>query len=192
MRKGELSRKTKETEIFISMNLDGSGKYEIDTGVGFFDHMLELFSCHSGIDLVVKAKGDIKVDGHHCVEDVGITLGKLLTTLLGNKSGIERYAVSYVPMDESLARTVIDISGRPYICYKAKLAGKIGEFDAELIEEFFRAIATYGMLTVHIELLDGSNLHHMAEAAFKSFARALSKAVKITSDKIPSSKGILE
>lgn len=193
MREGRQERKTKETEICVKMNLDGNGAYDISTGVGFFDHMLELFSCHSGIDLFVSVKGDIKVDAHHSVEDVGIVMGKLLHELLGDKKGIARYATSYIPMDETLARTVIDVSGRPCLVYLADgLKGKTGDFDTELTEEFFRAFCSYGMITAHVELLYGGNLHHMAEAVFKSFAHALSDAVKTTGEKIPSSKGILE
>ncbi|MDR2201895.1 MAG: imidazoleglycerol-phosphate dehydratase HisB [Clostridiales bacterium] len=192
MRKGIKERKTKETEILIKLNLDGSGANAIDTGVGFFDHMLELFACHGGFDLEVACKGDVKVDAHHSVEDIGITLGKLFYELLGDKRGIARYAVSYVPMDEALARTVVDISGRPYLEYGGSLRGKIGDFDAELVEEFLRAFATYSLTTLHVDIIRGANLHHMAEAVFKSLARALSSAVKIVGDKIPSSKGSLE
>ncbi len=192
MRIGETERKTKETSISVKLNLDGSGKNSIDTGVGFLDHMLELFACHGSFDLDVICKGDTKVDAHHSVEDIGIVLGKQIYALLGDKKGINRYANCYVPMDESLARSVIDVSGRPFLAFNGQLKGKIGEFDAELIEEFFRAVATYGLMTVHIDVLAGSNLHHIAEAVFKSFARALKEAVKITGDKIPSSKGSLE
>ena len=192
MRKGNKDRNTKETRISVSWNLDGSGKNSIDTGVGFFDHMLELFACHGGFDLEVRCDGDIKVDAHHSVEDIGIVMGKLLHELLGDKKGIERYASFYVPMDESLARSVIDISGRPYLCFNADLSGKTGDFDAELVEEFFRAFCTYGLITAHIDVIRGGNLHHTAEAVFKSFARALKAAVKVTGDKIPSSKGTLE
>lgn len=194
MRIAETTRKTKETEISIALNLDGSGKYKINTGVGFFDHMLELFSAHSGFDLNISCKGDTNVDAHHSVEDIGIVLGKLLYEALGDKRGIERYAAFYVPMDESLARCVVDISGRPYTVFGGAdmLSGKIGEFDAELIEEFFRAFATYGLITLHIDIIRGGNLHHTAEACFKAFARALKTAVKITGTEIPSSKGVLE
>lgn len=192
MRKGTKERNTRETKISVSLNLDGTGKNSIDTGVGFFDHMLELFACHGKFDLQVRCDGDTKVDAHHSVEDVGIVLGKLFYELLGDKKGIERYATVYVPMDESLARTVVDISGRPYLCFDAELSGKIGEFDAELIEEFFRAFCTYGLITAHIDVIRGNNLHHKAEAAFKSFALALKAAVAVTGTEIPSSKGTLE
>ncbi len=193
MRAGQTERKTKETQISIKMDLDGSGKYSVSTGIGFFDHMLELFACHSGIDLEVNVKGDLKVDGHHSVEDVGIVMGKLLHELLGDKKGIRRYAVSYIPMDETLARTVIDMSGRPCCVFNCNgLRGKIGEFDAELVEEFFRAVCSYGMLTLHTEVMYGTNLHHIAEAVFKSFAHALGDAVKVCGDTVLSSKGVLE
>lgn len=191
MRQGELTRRTKETDIFVKLNLDGEGNYKINTGIGFLNHMLELFACHGQFDLEVECKGDKDVDFHHSVEDIAITMGKLIVSLLGDKRGIARYATSFVPMDESLARTVLDISGRPYLVFSAPLKGKIGEFDSELTEEFFRAIATYGMLTTHIEA-NGENMHHIAEAVFKSFARALSSAVKIVGNKIPSSKGMIE
>ena len=154
MRKGTKQRNTKETKISVSLDLDGTGKNSINTGVGFFDHMLELFACHGKFDLNVRCDGDIKVDAHHSVEDVGIVMGKLFHELLGDKKGIERYATVYVPMDESLARSVVDISGRSYLSYNAELKGKIGDFDAELTEEFFRAFCTYGLITAHIDVLD--------------------------------------
>jgi imidazoleglycerol-phosphate dehydratase len=194
MRKGELSRKTRETDIKIALNLDGAGNADIDTGAGFFDHMLELFAVHGGFDLSVRCSGDLNVDGHHSVEDIGITMGKLLNTLLADKRGIARFACETVPMDEALARAVIDLSGRPYLSFKAPegcLKGKTGEFDLELIEEFLRAIGTYGLFTLHVQIEDGKNGHHIAEAVFKAFARALKAAVRIVSDKIPSSKGVL-
>lgn len=197
MRTGQLERLTKETKIKIHMNLDGCGKYSIKTGIGFFDHMLELFSYHSGIDLNIECEGDTHVDGHHSVEDIGITIGKLINSLLADKRGIARYACSYIPMDESLARTVIDISGRPYLVLDIKNAsdcfkGKLGDFDLELVEEFLRAVSTYGLLTVHTQVIYGTNLHHIAEAIFKSFAHALKDAIKIVGTEVPSSKGMLE
>ena len=192
MRIGKEERKTKETDIAIEWNLDGAGKYDIKTGIGFFDHMLELFACHGKFDLTVKCKGDLKVDGHHSVEDIGIVLGKLLYKLLGDKKGIARYAASCVPMDESLARSVIDIGGRPFLVFGGDIKDKIGDFDTELVREFFRALATYGMFTLHLEILYGANAHHKVEAAFKSFARALSEAVKLSGDGVLSSKGMLE
>jgi len=193
MREGTLNRKTKETDIDVKLNLDGAGVCDINTGVGFFDHMLELFAVHGSFDMSVKCAGDLKVDGHHSIEDVGITLGKLINKLLGDKKGIARYACQTIPMDEALARAVIDISGRPFIAYDVLLeTAKVGDFDCELCEEFFRAVATYGMLTVHITKLAGKNTHHIIEACFKAFARALKEAVKITGDKVLSSKGMLE
>lgn len=193
MRTGQKERRTKETQISVKMNLDGTGKYSVSTGIGFLDHMLELFSCHSGIDLELMVKGDLNVDAHHSVEDTGIVIGKLLHELLGDKKGIARYATSYIPMDETLARTVIDVSGRPCCVFNCDgLKGKIGEFDAELVEEFFRAVSSYGMLTIHTEVLYGNNLHHIAEAVFKSFAHALHDAVAIVGNSVPSSKGVLE
>jgi len=193
MRTGLKERRTKETQISVKMNLDGTGKYSVNTGIGFFDHMLELFSSHSGMDLELTVKGDLNVDAHHSVEDTGIVIGKLLHELLGDKNGIARYATSYIPMDETLARTVIDVSGRPCFVFNCDgLKGKIGEFDAELVEEFFRAVSSYGMLTIHTEVLYGNNLHHIAEAVFKSFAHALHDAVAIVGNSVPSSKGVLE
>ncbi|MCI8595713.1 MAG: imidazoleglycerol-phosphate dehydratase HisB [Clostridia bacterium] len=193
MRTGQKERRTKETQISVKMNLDGTGKYSVNTGIGFFDHMLELFSSHSGMDLELTVKGDLNVDAHHSVEDTGIVIGKLLHELLGDKNGIARYATSYIPMDETLARTVIDVSGRPCFVFNCDgLKGKIGEFDAELVEEFFRAVSSYGMLTIHTEVLYGNNLHHIAEAVFKSFAHALHDAVAIVGNSVPSSKGVLE
>ncbi|HEY8390243.1 MAG TPA: imidazoleglycerol-phosphate dehydratase HisB [Clostridia bacterium] len=191
-RAGELKRTTKETDIYISLNLDGEGKNDIDTGIGFFDHMLELFAVHGNFDLTVKCKGDLKVDGHHTVEDVGIVLGKLINSLLGDKKGIARYAEKTIPMDEALIRAVIDVSGRPFLACDLDCSGIIGNFEAELAEEFFRALSTYGMFTLHLNKLAGKNIHHIIEAAFKAVSRALSASVVIVSDKIPSSKGIIE
>jgi imidazoleglycerol-phosphate dehydratase len=193
MRKDTIARKTKETDITVTLNLDGKGVCDISTGVGFFDHMLELFAVHGGFDLTVKCKGDLKVDGHHSVEDVGITLGKLINKLLGDKKGIARYACQAVPMDEALARVVLDLSGRPYIAYDVACeTSAVGDFDCELAEEFFRSVAVYGMMTLHISKLAGKNTHHIIEACFKAFARALKDAVRITGDKVLSSKGVLE
>jgi len=187
----KITRKTKETDISLELNLDGSGSHNIKTGIGFFDHMLELFSCHSGFDLKVECSGDLKVDGHHSVEDIGIVLGKALADIVGDKKGIARYGLAYVPMDESLARCVIDFSGRAHLEFKEQLNGKLGEFDLELVEEFFKAVSTNAGLTLHIELLYGTNTHHKVEAIFKAFARSLAQAVKVVGDKVLSSKGIL-
>jgi len=192
-RKGNLDRKTKETDIKIALNLDGGGKAEIKTGVGFLDHMLELFAVHSGFDLSISCAGDTIVDGHHSVEDIGITMGKLFNKLIGDKKGIARYSSKTIPMDEALAMAAVDVSGRPFLAFNpGNMKGKAGEFDTELVDEFLRAFCTYGMVTAHVIVMDGRNNHHMAEAVFKAFARALSKAVKIVSDKVPSSKGMLE
>ncbi len=193
MRKAKTVRKTKETDILIELDLDGNGKADIDTGIGFFDHMLGIIAVHGGMNLTVKCKGDLNVDGHHTVEDIGIVLGKLLAEALGDKKGIARFACEYVPMDDSLARSVIDISGRSFLVYNAgHLTGMIGNYDADLTEEFFRAVCSYGMINLHIDLLRGSNTHHMCEAIFKSFARALGAATRIVTDKVLSTKGSLE
>lgn len=191
-RQAEIVRDTKETHIKLFVDIDG-GQVSVDSGIGFFDHMLELLGYHSGFGLEVECKGDTRVDGHHSVEDVGIALGKALAKAVGDKRGIARYATVTIPMDESLATVSIDFSGRPFLVFNADFtAAKVGEFDLELVEEFFRAVATYGGITLHVNLHYGVNNHHKAEAIFKAFARALSAAVRIVSDEIPSSKGVLE
>ncbi|MCI8420821.1 MAG: imidazoleglycerol-phosphate dehydratase HisB [Clostridia bacterium] len=193
MRKSQIERNTKETQIALSLNLDGDGKYDVDTGVGFFDHMMTLFACHSGFDLSVKCKGDVRVDGHHSVEDIGIVLGKAIAQALGDKVGIKRYSSVTIPMDESLANVTVDISGRQFLVFNAEgMTGKVGDFDIELVEEFFRAVANQAGLTLHINLRYGSNNHHKIEAIFKAFARALKEATEVVGNKIPSSKGMLE
>lgn len=155
--------------------------------------MLELFACHSGFDFAVKCRGDVRVDGHHSIEDIGIVLGKAIAQALGDKVGIKRYSHVVLPMDESLASVTLDVSGRPFLVFNAEgMTGKVGDFDIELVEEFFRAIANYGGLTIHINLLYGSNSHHKIEAIFKAFARALKDATAVVGDKLPSSKGVLE
>ena len=191
MRTAEIVRKTRETDIRLSLNLDGTGKNDIDTGVGFLNHMLELFSVHSGADLEVKCVGDTQVDYHHSVEDVGICLGQAFRQALGEKRGIARFADRVIPMDECAAQVALDISRRPYLSFCCKLEGKIGTFDAELVEEFFRAFSTNAGVNLYMALLRGGNLHHEAEAMFKAFAKCVQDAVKVTSDKIPSSKGVL-
>ena len=192
MRTEKVTRQTKETDITAEINLDGRGSAEIDTGIGFFDHMLTAFAVHGGFDLKLRCRGDLEVDGHHSVEDIGIVLGKLLAGALGDKKGIARFACEYVPMDDALARSVLDISGRPYLVYNAgHLTGYIGTYDADLTEEFFRAVCSNAMITLHIDLLRGANTHHMCEAIFKSFGRALGAASRIVSDKVLSSKGSL-
>lgn len=192
MRASKITRKTKETDIILELNLDGSGIRTIDSGIGFLDHMLELLSAHGNFDLNVKCSGDTKVDDHHTVEDIGICLGKALAQALGDKKGIQRYASFTIPMDEALSTVNLDLSGRPYLVYNADIKGKTGTFDVELTEEFFRAVSTYGGITMHMSVLDGSNNHHIVESLFKAFARALSLASRVVSDQIPSSKGILE
>lgn len=194
-RKIELNRKTAETDINMSLNLDGSGRSHIDTGIGFFDHMLTLFSRHSFCDLDIKASGDLKVDAHHTVEDTGIVLGQAIRQTLGNKSGISRYGSAHVPMDEALAMAVIDLGGRPYLVFNMTLpsGGKTGEMDNELVEEFFRAVVNNAGMNLHIKVYYGNNAHHMIEAAFKAFARALNAAVRTDAriEGILSTKGIL-
>lgn len=191
MRKAEIKRQTKETSVELSLNLDGNGAYQIDTGTGFFNHMLELFSVHSQIDLSVFCKGDLDVDCHHTVEDVGICLGQAVKAALADKRGIARFADRVIPMDDCAVLCAVDISGRPYLNFEANLSGKIGDFDSELVEEFLRAFCTHAGINCYVKLLKGGNLHHSAEAVFKALARCMSDAVKVVSDKIPSSKGIL-
>ena len=193
MRRAEVSRKTKETEIELKIDLDGSGVSEISTGVGFFDHMLTHIARHGLFDLEVSATGDLEVDAHHTVEDIGICLGKAFSQALGDAAGITRFGHAVAPMDEALAETAVDISGRPFLAFDAQLTGKVGEFDAELVEEFFRAFAVNSKITLHIGLRYGSNAHHCIEGIFKAFARALSGAVRIDPRVagVPSTKGTL-
>ncbi|HEX7010033.1 MAG TPA: imidazoleglycerol-phosphate dehydratase HisB [Phycisphaeraceae bacterium] len=195
-RTATLSRQTKETDIRVELNLDpaSSGDYENRTGVGFFDHMLDHLARHGRLGLKVTARGDTHVDDHHTVEDVGILLGQALAQALGDKKGICRYGFASVPMDEALARVSLDLSGRPYLVFDAAFSqpsAKIGTFDVQLVREFFQAFVQAGRFTCHIEAPRGKNDHHLAEAIFKAFARALQQAVNITSDDIPSTKGVL-
>lgn len=193
-RTAEISRKTKETSIQLSLNLDGTGTGSIKTGVGFFDHMLDLLCRHSLIDLNTTATGDLHVDAHHTVEDVGIVLGQALEKALGDKRGIYRYGWAVVPMDESLAEVAIDLSGRPAFVFNAPFRGNlIGEFPAELVEEFLKSIATNGKLNLHVNVRYGTNNHHISEAIFKAAAKALRQAVSIDprNDAVPSTKGSL-
>lgn len=177
MRTATVNRETKETNISISLNLDGTGKSEISTGIGFFDHMLEAFSRHSFIDLKVSVKGDLRVDGHHSVEDTGIVLGEALKKALGDKAGIKRYGSFVLPMDETLVVCAVDFCGRPYLNYDLKFTmPRIGELDSELIREFFYAVSYSAGMNLHLKQLDGSNNHHIAEAAFKAFAKAVDMA----------------
>lgn len=195
MRAGEISRKTNETEISVSVELDGTGQYSVSTGVGFFDHMLEQLSKHSLIDLKVSAKGDLHIDDHHTVEDVGIALGQAFRAAIGDKKGITRYADAYLAMDEALVRAAVDVSGRPFLVFGAEFpVEKIGTFDTQLVEEFFRAFAMNAGITLHLDLIRGLNAHHIAEASFKAAARALRSALEIdprAGDAIPSTKGTL-
>ena len=194
-RTARAERKTKETDISLELMLDPAGEpqYANNTGVGFLDHMLDHVARHGRLDLSVTATGDTHVDDHHTVEDVGIALGQALAEALGDKKGIERYGFASVPMDEALARVSIDLSGRPALVVDAPLpeGGKIGSFDIQLIREFFTAVANTGRFNCHIEVPSGTNHHHIAEAIFKAFGRALAQAAAITSDNIPSTKGIL-
>lgn len=174
----QLDRKTNETNITIEVNLDGEGIYNIDTGIGFFDHMLTLAARHGIMDLNIKAEGDLYVDAHHTVEDVGIALGKCIEKALGDKKGITRYGTSFLPMDETLAMISMDLSGRPYLVFEAEFSSPmVGEMDTELVEEFFRAVAFNAGITLHAKVLYGKNAHHMIEALFKAFGRALREAV---------------
>ena len=192
MRNASIERNTSETNISLSLALEGTGGREIDTGIGFLDHMLDLFSAHSGFDLNVLCKGDTQVDGHHTAEDVGICLGQALKEALKDKKGIRRYASLALPMDEALVLCAVDISGRGILQYHLPMAvEKIGTFDVQLLEEFFQAFAVHAGITLHIRLLDGRNAHHIAEAAFKATARVLKDAVQIVSDTVPSTKGVL-
>lgn len=188
------SRSTAETEIGLSLALDGTGEGSRRTGVGFFDHLLDALARHGRLDLSIEARGDLETGAHHTVEDTGIVLGQALDEALGDRAGIARFGEATVPMDEALASAVIDISGRPYTAFRADLpSGSIGGFDADLAEEFFRAVAGAAKLTLHIRVAEGSNAHHMVEAAFKAFARALRAAVAVDPSEpgVPSTKGLL-
>ncbi len=192
MRSFQTSRKTKETDIQIEIELDGSGKADISTGIGFFDHMLTALCVHAGLDLLVLAKGDLQVDCHHTVEDIGIVLGDALAGALGDKSGIERYGFFYAPLDESLALCSIDISGRPYLVFQCPFdRAFVGELETDMIKEFFRALATRAGITLHINLMYGANDHHKAEAVFKAFAHALKAAIQSNGKGALSTKGVL-
>lgn len=178
MRQAVKERKTLETAVSVSIGLDGSGKADIATGVGFFDHMLTLLAKHGFLDLQVKAQGDLQVDCHHTVEDCGIVLGEALKAAVGDKSGIHRYGSCFIPMDEALAQVVLDFSGRPYLVFEAEIPKiTLGNYDTEITEEFFRAVAVASGMTLHIRVLYGKNVHHIIEAVFKAFARALAEAV---------------
>src|ERR1700682_3315360 len=195
MRKASVKRTTKETDVEVAIDLDGTGASSISTGIGFLDHMLDLVARHSRIDLTVKAKGDLHIDQHHTTEDVGIGLGQAVKKALGDMRGITRYADVHVPMDETLTRVAIDISGRPVLVFRVEFPrDKIGEFDVDLVREFFQAFTTNAGVTLHVETLYGDNSHHVAESCFKGLARALRAAVALdpaAKNEIPSTKGSL-
>ena len=193
MREATVTRNTKETKITVTVRLDGKGENDISTGIGFFDHMLTALSKHSGISIVIKADGDLHVDGHHTVEDTGIVLGQALMQALGDKSGIARYGSAYIPMDEALSFCALDLSNRPYVVFRGSFTNQmIGSYDACLTEEFFRALAVNAGVTLHLEMCYGSTDHHKCEALFKAFAHALKAAVKENEDgTVLSTKGAL-
>ncbi|HWN17915.1 MAG TPA: imidazoleglycerol-phosphate dehydratase HisB [Gemmatimonadales bacterium] len=194
-RVGEINRKTKETDLHVRVNLDGTGQAKVKTGIGFFDHMLEALARHGLLDLIVEARGDLHVDGHHTVEDTGIVLGQAIAQALGDRAGIRRYADAMVPLDEALVRCVVDVSGRPYLSYHIDIPKwqMLGDYDVFLTPEFFRALVLNAGLTVHLDLIRGDNPHHIVEAAFKAFARSLDDATvldpRVTG--VPSTKGTL-
>ncbi|MCF3933967.1 imidazoleglycerol-phosphate dehydratase HisB [Acuticoccus sp. M5D2P5] len=193
-RKADISRRTQETAISVSVDLDGGGARTIKTGIGFFDHMLDQLARHSGISMTIEAEGDLHIDDHHTVEDVGIALGEAILAAVGDKRGITRYADCLLPMDETLTRVALDLSGRPFIVFRTAFhTDKIGTFDTQLVREFFTALAMNSRMTLHIETLYGDNDHHIAESCFKGVARALGEAVRITAPggAIPSTKGTL-
>jgi len=192
---GEANRKTSETEVRVRVSLDGSGRAHVETGIGFFDHMLEALARHALLDLTVEASGDLHVDGHHTVEDTGIALGQAIAKALGDRAGIRRYADALVPLDEALVRAVIDVSGRPYLAYNVDIPKwqMLGDYDVFLTPEFFRALIQNAGLTVHLDLVRGDNPHHIVEATFKAFARALGDATALDPRVrgVPSTKGVL-
>ncbi|WP_375201750.1 imidazoleglycerol-phosphate dehydratase HisB [Hyphococcus sp.] len=195
MRAATVERKTRETEIFVAVELDGSGDYDVETGIGFFDHMLEAFAKHSMIDLKVRAEGDLHIDMHHTVEDVGIVMGQAIAKALGDCAGVRRFGASYIPMDETLSRATIDISKRPYLIWRVNFARpKVGDMDTELFKEWFHALAMNAGLTLHVENLYGENTHHIIESCFKATARAFRDALEMdprSDGGAPSTKGSL-
>ncbi|MBW7852433.1 MAG: imidazoleglycerol-phosphate dehydratase HisB [Rhodospirillales bacterium] len=195
MRRAKVERITKETEIRLELNLDGTGAYDVATGVGFLDHMLEQLARHSLIDLTLRAKGDLHIDAHHTTEDVGIALGEAVSRALGDRKGIGRYGAAYIPMDETLTRVAIDLSNRPYLVWKVDFTRpKLGDMDTELFKEWFQAFAQAAGATLHVEALYGANNHHIVESCYKGLARALRQAVEIDprkADAVPSTKGTL-
>jgi imidazoleglycerol-phosphate dehydratase len=195
MRKAEVQRDTKETQVFVALDLDGRGESRLESGIPFLDHMLDQIARHGGLDLTVRAKGDLEIDAHHTVEDIGITLGMALAKALGDKKGIRRFGHAYVPLDEALSRAVVDFSGRPGLEYNVKFTrARVGEFDVDLTHEFFQGLVNHAQATVHIDNLRGDNSHHQCETVFKAFARALRMAVEPdprASGAVPSTKGAL-
>lgn len=195
MRQARITRKTAETDITVTINLDGTGQYRCETGVGFFDHMLDQLARHSLIDMEISATGDLHIDDHHTVEDVGIALGQALVAALGDKRGIRRYGECHLPMDDAQIRCALDLSARPWLVWNVGFpTAKIGTFDTELVREFFQALSAHGGITLHLDMVHGVNSHHIAEAAFKAVARALRQAVEVDprkADAIPSTKGTL-
>ena len=194
MRKAQIKRKTNETDIYMSLNLDGSSNKSINSGIGFLDHMLELFAFHSGIDLDLVCSGDLNVDDHHSVEDIGIVFGECILSALGDKRGINRYGNFYLPMDETLARATVDISGRSFLVFDAEFkSDRVGDLSTQMVEEFFRALAFSAKITLHINILYGKNDHHKVEAIFKAVARAIKEAIYVDENnmRVQSSKGLL-
>lgn len=192
MRQAEIHRKTGETDIAISLVIDGEGRFEGTTGIGFFDHMMNLLACHSGMDISLSCRGDLEVDNHHTIEDLGIALGTVFLKALGDKKGIRRYGAFFCPMDETLSRIVLDLSGRPYFVYDVKIpVERIGTFETEMTREFFLAFAMHGMMNLHMACLYGENGHHIVESLFKGLGHALKDAVTVEGGRVLSTKGVL-
>lgn len=192
MRQAEIHRKTGETDIAISLVIDGEGRFEGTTGIGFFDHMMHLLACHSGMDISLSCRGDLEVDNHHTIEDLGIALGTVFLKALGDKKGIRRYGAFFCPMDETLSRIVLDLSGRPYFVYDVKIpVERIGTFETEMTREFFLAFAMHGMMNLHMACLYGENGHHIVESLFKGLGHALKEAVTVEGGRVLSTKGVL-
>jgi imidazoleglycerol-phosphate dehydratase len=194
MRNSNVERNTKETRIKLELNLDGTGVFDVRTGIGFFDHMLAQICYHGRLDMKLEAAGDLEVDSHHTIEDVGLVLGEAIRKALGERRGIRRYGEATIPMDEALAMVVVDLGGRPYLVFNAELGkGRLGDFDLEMVREFYRAVSVQAGMNIHIRLLEGDNLHHSVEAIFKAFGRALSTAITIEerNSEIPSTKGVI-
>lgn len=192
MRQAEIHRKTGETDIAISLVIDGEGSFEGTTGIGFFDHMMNLLACHSGMDISITCQGDLEVDNHHTIEDLGIALGSVFLKALGGKKGIRRYGAFFCPMDETLSRIVLDLSGRPYFVYDVKIpVERIGTFETEMTREFFLAFAMHGMMNLHMACLYGENGHHIVESLFKGLGHALKEAVTVEGGRVLSTKGVL-